>query len=225
MAPKPICKTSFQSRGLQNSQPPANAAQPTPLRSKKNKEGEEFHHHWRIGVHRYNGELYIKLPGGRVDGPLSGEKEELRLAIVEAANLPQMDVGADATVEERALGIGVTCDAFVTVTLGDQKRKTSVIRDTLNPFFGENFVFVLADHTDERAEITRRLSDLTTLRFEVRDWDDGGDTDFVGRVDLKMEELYERDSMGRFQYIDKWIDLCNEDGTPAKIRLVCQTML
>jgi hypothetical protein len=35
-----------------------------------------------------------------------------------------------------------------------------------------------------------------------------------------MEELYAKDHLGRFQYIDTWIELCNEDGSPAKIRLV-----
>jgi len=35
-----------------------------------------------------------------------------------------------------------------------------------------------------------------------------------------MTELSARDEKGRFQYIDTWIDLCNEDGSRAKIRLV-----
>jgi hypothetical protein len=66
------------------------------------------------------------------------------------------------------------------VQLGEQKRKTDVVRDTLDPYFGARFSFVLTDATDERAEIVRRLSDMSVLRIEVRDWDDGGDTDFVG---------------------------------------------
>lgn len=181
-----------------------------------------FHFHWRVGVHRHKGELYIKLPGGRVDA-ISGEKEELRLAIVEARYLPQMDMGANTSAEDRAAGIGCSCDAFVTVQLGNEKRKTDVVRDKLDPYFGENFVFVITDHTDERAEIERRLTDMTKLHIEVHDWDEGGDFDFVGMCELNMEELYTKDSKGRFEYIDRWIDLCEEDGSPAKIRLVKQS--
>jgi hypothetical protein len=160
---------------------------------------------------------------GRVDA-LKGEKEELRLAVVEARNLPQMDMGADTSAEDRAKGIGMSCDAFVAVQLGDQTRKTSVVRDSLNPYFGDNFTFTITDHTNERAEITRRLSDMSKIRFEVQDWDEGGDTDFVGMCEIDMHELYAKDSRGRFQYIDFWIDLCNEDGSPAKIRLVLQLL-
>lgn len=34
--------------------------------TKKKQKADElpFHHHWRVGVHRHKGELYIKLPGG-----------------------------------------------------------------------------------------------------------------------------------------------------------------
>lgn len=210
MAPKPIRKIEKKTNGNESD---------FTRKKKSDKEEVPFHFHWRVGVHRHKNELYIKLPGGRVDR-LTGDKEELRFAIVEARNLPQMDMGADASAEDRAAGIGVTCDAFATVHLGEQKRQTDVVRDTLNPCFGENFTFIITDHTDERAEITRRLSDMTRLRIEVHDWDDGGDCDFVGMCELSMEELYTKDSKGRFQYIDTWIDLCNEDGTPAKIRLV-----
>lgn len=190
------------------------------LKRKNQKEDElPFHHHWRVGVHRHKDEIYIKLPGGRVER-LLGEKQELRLTVVEARNLPQMDMGADASAEDREKGIGVTCDAFVKIQLGEEKRKTNVVRDTLDPHFGENFVFVLTDFTDERAEIARQLSDRRTVRIEVHDYDDGGDTDFVGMCELDMTELSARDEKGRFQYIDTWIDLCNEDGSRAKIRLV-----
>jgi hypothetical protein len=41
--------------------------------------------------------------------------------------------------------------------------------------------------------------------------------------ELNMDELYTKDSKGRFEYIDRWIDLCEEDGSPAKIRLVKQS--
>jgi len=217
LAPKPIRK--LESRQKQNGQA-SEMERSSFLRNEKIQEDEvPFHHHWKVGVHGHKGAYYVKLPGGKVER-ISGEKEELRLAIVECRNLPQMDMGADTTAEDRAKGIGISCDAFCTVTLGDQKRKTAVVHDTLNPEFGESFVFILTDHTDERAEITRRLSDMTLLRFEVQDWDDGGDSDFVGMCELTMEDLYTRDQQGRFQYIDTWIDLCNEDGSPAKIRLV-----
>ena len=188
-------------------------------KSKKQEDEIPFHHHWRVGVHRHKGDIYVKLPGGKVE-QLKGEREELCLLVVEARNLPQMDMGADTSAEDRAAGIGITCDAFVTVQLGEQKRKTDVVRDTLHPYFGARFSFVLTDATDERAEIVRRLSDMSVLRIEVRDWDDGGDNDFVGMCELSMEELYAKDHLGRFQYIDTWIDLCNEDGSPAKIRQV-----
>ena len=78
-------------------------------RRAKKEEAESFHHHWRVGVHRHNATLYIKLPGGRVQ-TLKGEKEELRITVVEARGLPQMDMGAGTTEEERAQGIGVSCD-------------------------------------------------------------------------------------------------------------------
>ena len=183
----------------------------------KKEEEESFHHHWRVGVHRHNATLYIKLPGGRVQ-TLKGEKEELRITVVEARGLPQMDMGAGTTEEERAQGIGVSCDPFVEVFLGDQKHTTSTVRDTLNPYWAESFVFILTDHTNERAEVNRQLCDMTKLRFEVRDWDEDGDFDFVGLCVIEMKELYTKDSKNRYQYIDQWVDLCNEDGSAAKIR-------
>ena len=225
MPPKPIRKVATgDATGPPEGQGPGGDRTSFLKKKKKQEEEVPFHHHWRVGVHRHKGDIYVKLPGGRVE-QLKGEKEELCLGVVEARHLPQMDMGADTSAEDRAAGIGVTCDAFVTVQLGEQKRKTEVVHDTLSPYFGASFVFVLTDHTDERAEIARRLSDLSVLRIEVRDWDDGGDTDFVGMCELPMEELYTKDHMDRFQYIDTWIDLCNEDGTPAKIRLVTHVLL
>jgi hypothetical protein len=66
-----------------------------PFAKKKSKDEElPFHHHWRIGVHRHKGELYIKLPGGteRVLAPrhklqslsllrLAIEKNDLQICI------------------------------------------------------------------------------------------------------------------------------------------------
>ena len=55
----------------------------------------------RLRILCHNATLYIKLPGGRVQ-TLKGEKEELRITVVEARGLPQMDMGAGTTEEERA---------------------------------------------------------------------------------------------------------------------------
>jgi len=66
--------------------------------------------------------------------------------------------------EDRAKGIGISADPFVVVTLGNVSKQTDVVRDTLDPLFDFSAIFILADAKDERAEIQRKLSDMTQAR-------------------------------------------------------------
>ena len=126
-----------------------------------------------------DGSHHIRLPGGG-SAPIVMERQEIHLEVVEAKGLPQMDVGAGVSKEDRAKGIGIAADPFVVVSLGEVSRKTDVVRDSLNPTFDYHATFILAEASDERAEIARKLSDMSEIKLRVEDWDEDGTPDFIG---------------------------------------------
>lgn len=164
-----------------------------------------------------DGGHYIRLPGGD-SAKIVMERQEIHLEVVEAKGLPQMDVGAGVSKEDRARGVGVSADPFVVVSLGAVSRKTDVVRDSLNPTFSFTATFILAEASDERAEISRKLSDMSEIKLRVEDWDEDGSPDFIGLATLPVAELAKKDPMGRFQFIDLWLPLMLEDGAEPRVR-------
>ena len=69
-----------------------------------------------------DGAHHIQLPGGG-SAPIVMERQEIHLEGVEAKGLPQMDVGAGVSKEDRAKGMGISADPFVVVSLGEVRKR------------------------------------------------------------------------------------------------------
>ncbi len=77
-----------------------------------------------------------------------------------AAHLPKMDVAG-------------SCDAYVVVALEEQERKTSVVKDTYSPVWGESLFFTVEDAGapvgDLRAEVPTYKHETRSGTDETRD--------------------------------------------------------
>lgn len=117
-------------------------------------------------------------------------KDELTVGVMELADLAAMDAGGMS-------------DPYVRVYLLPEKKKrfdTKIHKKTLNPIFGESFVFkALFDDLH-----------LKTLVFTVYDYDRFTKHDVIGQVRVEMKEV------DVAQVIDKWCHLDPTDSDAPK---------
>jgi Ca2+-dependent lipid-binding protein len=86
---------------------------------------------------------------------------------------------SDLIAADPGLGLGLgTSDPYVVITLGDQKRKTKVVKRTLNPEFREVFRFWPYE------KMTSSILDIT-----VYDWDMFSLDDTIGQVLLDTKNI------------------------------------
>jgi len=118
------------------------------------------------------------------------QKAELTVGVIQAANLPAMDVGG-------------TSDPYVKVCLLPDKKKkyeTKIHRKTLNPIFNENFVFKVS-----YAEVGSK-----TLMFQVYDFDRFSKHDHIGQVKVPLNSV----DLGRI--LEEWRDIDKPDSDSEK---------
>ena len=96
---------------------------------------------------------------------------ELRVALIQGRNLLAMDT--------KLLGGAATSDPLVTMRCAAARRKSSVRKTTLRPYWNEVFAFPVEDATQ-------------TLEVVVDDWDLLSGNDFMGRVPIKVGQFADR---------------------------------
>ena len=152
------------------------------------------------------GKKSVTLPNGEIK-EISGLLEELHIEIVEAMNLPQMDVSYDPT----DLNVSATCDAYAVVRFSTEVKKTKIVKSTLNPKFEEMFTFTISNPGNIREEVLRLMGDLSALHIELFDHDDDGSAEFIGCQTLCVESLRGKKD-GRYPCLDLILDLENRLG-------------
>jgi hypothetical protein len=90
----------------------------------------------------------------------------LTMTLVEAKHLPKMDVHTK-------------CDPFVLVTLGNETRKSKVIKKTYHPQWEQTIVM----------SYTEAHQTPQTVLVEVFDWDKIGGGEYIGHVELSITDL------------------------------------
>jgi hypothetical protein len=90
----------------------------------------------------------------------------LTLTLVEAKHLPKMD-------------IHTKCDPFVLVTLGNETKKSKVIKKTYHPQWEQTMVM----------SYTEAHETPQTVLVEVFDWDKVGGGEYIGHVELNIADL------------------------------------
>lgn len=117
--------------------------------------------------------ICIKTPskpaneGGKVEEAKPAPKQgTLSVTLVEAKHLPKMDVHTK-------------CDAFVIITLGNQTKKSKVIKKTYHPHWEQSFVM----------SYTEAHETPQSVLIEVFDWDKVGAGEYIGHVELQLGDL------------------------------------
>ncbi|KAK3240830.1 hypothetical protein CYMTET_49360 [Cymbomonas tetramitiformis] len=110
--------------------------------------------------------------------PPEPEKRPVRVdvKVIKAENL----VAADKPVIAEVTGDEGTSDPYVDLQILEKKRKTKVIKKTLNPTWNADYVFLLSDEEWERSPL---------LTFKVKDWDLVGRHTSLGDAIVVLEEL------------------------------------
>ena len=90
----------------------------------------------------------------------------LSVTLVEAKHLPKMD-------------IHTKCDPFVIISLGNQTKKSKVVKKTYHPQWEQALVMTYTD-----AHETPQ-----TVIFEVFDWDKVGAGEYIGHVEINLGDL------------------------------------
>lgn len=113
------------------------------------------------------------------DTGISGEANELHVVIVEAKDLE----AADSSLISKA-----TSDPFVRLKFGPKKRRTKTVHNCLSPTWNETLVFGIRDDSGP------------LLELEVRDADDFGRDESLGKTTVELS------SLGR-RWKDVWLPL------------------
>jgi len=124
------------------------------------------------------------------------EKGELTVGVIQAADLPGMDMSG-------------TSDPYVkTYLMPDKKKKfeTKVHRKTLNPVFNESFVFKNVPFADLGSK---------TLVFAIYDFDRFSKHDQIGKVEVEMGKV----DLGKVT--EEWRDLTSPDADNEKLGDIC----
>jgi len=101
-------------------------------------------------------------------GPVMAKGGRLRVHVHSGRDLPKMDRFGKS-------------DPYVVVEVDGQTRKTKTLKKTLNPVWKEDFEIRVAD------------SVTSVVTFSCFDWDFADAHDFMGKVEVKIETLLERD--------------------------------
>ena len=123
-----------------------------------------------------------------VDVPEEPVLNELNIFLIKAYGLKVMD--------KNMFSKGGSSDPIVTMTIGDEIMKSTVKKKTLEPEYNEKFTLPIKSKT-------------ATLTVQVDDYDLVGDNDFMGKFEVPMEGLADR------QEHRQWYPLCSEDGTES----------
>jgi len=90
----------------------------------------------------------------------------LSITLVEAKHLPKMD-------------IHTKCDPFVVISLGNQTKKSKVVKKTYHPQWEQSVVMTY----------TEAHETPQTVIFEVFDWDKVGSGEYIGHVEINLGDL------------------------------------
>lgn len=113
-----------------------------------------------------SGDLHLRIDH-------NSEAKTLTLRIIEGRNLASKD----------ANGLS---DPYVKVYFGKHKKKTKIVKKSLNPFFNEEFVFEVPDSfykADQRTDAD------SLIVISCWDWDRLGSNEFMGEFSLRLHEL------------------------------------
>ncbi|XP_078680430.1 rasGAP-activating-like protein 1 [Branchiostoma floridae x Branchiostoma belcheri] len=132
------------------------------------------------------GELQLEMwcHGNRGFTPAAGDFTTICCVVVQARDL---------AVKEKA---GIV-DAFVELSLQEDKAKTQVIKRTRFPKWKETFDFT----------IPTKLVESATLQFTVWDWEKQGNHDFLGQGEVALTELHGE------EHVLGWHRLCPRAST------------
>ena len=122
---------------------------------------------------------------------------KLHVRVIEATNLPRMDVGG-------------LCDAYCRLYVGMEKFKTRTIENSLNPKFRQDFHFKVEHFATDK------------FKLEVYDYDRGSKDDLVGDIEVFIKDLAPgaviEQTYGLRKSISSqvrlWLHLAQEEDTP-----------
>jgi hypothetical protein len=101
-------------------------------------------------------------------------------------------------------------DPFAVVTVGRERCKTAHITQTLDPVWGEEFIFeVLPSHT--------------VIRCSVWDWDKVGSSEFMGHAHINLSEL--KDEMPFIDWVPLGIRANDGKGSSSRVETVSGDVL
>ena len=135
---------------------------------------------------------YSDIDDGSDDEGVAGEPNELRVVVSAARNLAAADAGFFSATK--------SSDPYVTLAYRGRVKKTAVVKCTLNPTFGEKFVFLLSDRAAKGERLDAIVGNTDELVVTVKDQDPFSSDDNLGTVKLDVSNLTTR-------YTGKWFDL------------------
>ena len=135
---------------------------------------------------------YSDIDEGSDDEGVAGEPNELRVVVSAARNLAAADAGFFSATK--------SSDPYVTLAYRGRVKKTAVAKRTLNPTFGEKFVFLLSDRAAKGERLDANVGNTDELVVTVKDQDPLSSDDNLGTVKLDVSNL-------TTSYTGKWFDL------------------
>jgi len=83
---------------------------------------------------------------------------------------------------------GGTSDPYVTVQWGDQRLRTRVLRETLDPVFNEDLYFLVRSFDTAHPQ-AHELASVPVVQFLMWDYDDCGSSELMGVADVYLHDL------------------------------------